>query len=75
MTFVLRFWEAFQIKFGMGRLSKIDGTFQRCFGSCLIRIIWPDPDLLQKTLIRIRVAKKNCDKLAYIYKSTKIIRM
>ena len=27
-------------------------------GSGRIRIIWPDPDPLQKTWIRIRVAKK-----------------
>ena len=38
-----------------------------------IRIIWPDPDPLQETLIWILVAKKNRDKLAY--KSTKIIRI
>ena len=35
----------------------------QCFGpgsgSGRIHIIWPDPDPLQKTLIRIRVAKKN----------------
>ena len=38
-----------------------------------IRIIGPDPDPLQETLIRIRVAKKNRDKLTY--KSTIIIRI
>ena len=29
-----------------------------CFGSGRIRILWSDPDPLQETLIRIRVAKK-----------------
>ena len=29
-----------------------------CFGAGWIRIIWPDPDPLQKALIRIRVGKK-----------------
>ena len=40
---------------------------EQCFGSGSgwIRIIWPDPDPLQETLIWIRVVKKNRDKLAY----------
>ena len=38
-----------------------------------IRIISPDPDPLQETLIWIRVPKKDRDKLAY--KSTKIIKI
>ena len=47
----------------------------QCFGSGSgrIRIICPDPDQYQETLIWIRVTKKNRDKLAY--KSTKIIKM
>ena len=47
----------------------------QCFGSGSgwIRIIGPDPDPLQETLIWIRVPKKNRDKLAY--KSTKIIKI
>ena len=47
----------------------------QCFGSVSgrIRIIWPDPDPYQETLIWIRVPKKNRDKLAY--KSTKIIKI
>ena len=42
------------------------------FGS-RIRIIWPDPDPLQETWIRIRVAIKNSDKLTL--NSTNIIRI
>ena len=45
----------------------------RCFPKLWIRTIWPDPDPLQETLIRIRVAKKNRDKLTL--KSTKNIRI
>ena len=33
-----------------------------------IRIIWPDPDPLQETLIWIRVVKENLDKLELAYK-------
>ena len=32
--------------------------YMPCFGAGWIRIIWPDPDPLQKALIRIRVGKK-----------------
>ena len=45
-----------------------------CFGAGWIRIIWPDPDPLQKALIRIRVGKK----IVINYeteKSTKFIRI
>ena len=47
-----------------GSKEKINYLYQ-CFGSGSgwIRIIWPDPNPLQETLIRIRVAKKNRDKL------------
>ena len=44
----------------------------QCFGSGWIRIIWLDPDPLQETLIRIRVAKKIVIILSS--KSTKIIK-
>ena len=53
-----------------GRLMVLNNR-EQCFGSGSgrIRIISPDLDPLQETLIRIRVAKK------IVIKSTKIIRI